>query len=79
MSGFLSIGQSNERLVRTAKALQEVHLRPLSGSGFSDDDLVIYISYSPKYKIRYRIVNDVPADMEYFIAESCGCLSRASP
>jgi hypothetical protein len=65
----------NDRLVRTAKELQEVHFRPLSGRGFSDDDdVVVYISYNPKYKIRYRIVNDVPADIEYFVAESCGRL-----
>lgn len=64
----------NDRLIRTAKELQQVHFKPLSGRGFSDDDLVVYISYNPKYKIRYRIVNDVPADIEYFVAESCGRL-----
>lgn len=64
----------NDRLVRAAKELQEVHFKPLSGRGFSDDDVVVYISYNPKYKIRYRIVNDVPADIEYFVAECCGRL-----
>jgi len=64
----------NDRLTRTAKELQEVHFGPLSGRGFSDDDLVVYISYNPKYKIRYRIVNDVSADIEYFVAECCGRL-----
>jgi len=64
----------NDRLVRTAKELQEVHFKPLSGRGFPDDDLVVYISYNPKYKIRFRIVNDVPADVEYFVAECCGRL-----
>ena len=63
----------NDRLVRTAKELQEVHFGPLSGRGFSDDDLVVYISYNPKYKIRYRIINDVPANIEYFVTKSCGC------
>jgi hypothetical protein len=64
----------NDRLIRTAKELQEVHFKPLSGRGFSDDDLVVYVSYNPKYKIRFRIVNDVPADIEYFVAECCGRL-----
>ncbi|MDQ1142687.1 hypothetical protein [Pedobacter agri] len=64
----------NDRLVRVAKELQEVHFKPLSGRGFSSDDLVVYISYNPKYKIRFRIVNDVPADIEYFVAECCGRL-----
>lgn len=64
----------NDRLNRTAKDLQKVHFKHLSGWGFSDDDLVVYISYNPKYKIRFRIVNDVPADIEYFVAECCGRL-----
>ena len=62
----------NDRLVRVARDLQELHFKPLSGRGFSADDLVVYISYNPKYKIRFRIVNDVPADFEYFVAECCG-------
>ena len=64
----------NDRLNKAAKELQDVHLKALSGGGFSSDDLVVYISYNPKYKIRYRIVNDVPADIEYFVAELCGRL-----
>lgn len=64
----------NERLKRAAKELAEVHLKALTGSGFSKDDLVIYISYNPKFKIRYRIVNDVPANVEYFVAACCGRL-----
>jgi hypothetical protein len=64
----------NDRLQRAAQALQDVHLKALSGRGFSSDDLVVYLSYNPKYKIRFRIVNDVPADIEYFVAELCGRL-----
>ena len=64
----------NDRLVRAARDLQEVHFKPLSGRGFSSDDLVVYISYNSKYKVRFRIVNDVPADIEYFVAECCGRL-----
>ncbi|SDD99332.1 hypothetical protein [Pedobacter soli] len=64
----------NDRLIRTAKDLQDNHFRTLTGWGFPNDDLVVYISYNPKYKIRFRIVNDVPADVEYFVAECCGRL-----
>ncbi|WP_426324355.1 hypothetical protein [Pedobacter sp. R-06] len=64
----------NDRLQRAASELQNVHLKSLSGRGFSTDDLVIYISYNPKYKIRFRIVNDVAADIEYMVAECCGRL-----
>jgi hypothetical protein len=64
----------NDRLQRAAKELRDNHLKSLSGRGFSDEDLVIYLSYNPKYKIRYRIVNDVPADIEYLVAECCGRL-----
>lgn len=64
----------NDRLQRAAKELQGSHLKALLGKGFPSDDLVVYISYNPKYKIRYRVVNDVPADIEYFVAETCGRL-----
>ena len=64
----------NERLAHAGKALQQQHLKSLYGRGFSTDDLVIYLSYNPKYKIRYCIVNDVPADIQYFVAELCGRL-----
>ena len=64
----------NDRLIRAAKDLQDVHFKPLTGRGVPGDDLVVYISYNPKYKIRFRIVNDVPADIEYFVAECCGRL-----
>ncbi|MGA9648877.1 MAG: hypothetical protein WBQ90_05010 [Pedobacter sp.] len=39
----------NERLERAAKELQQVHLKTLSGSGFSTDDLIVYLSYNPKF------------------------------
>lgn len=64
----------NDRLTRAAKDMKDVHLKSLSGRGFSSEDLVIYISYNSKYKIRYRIVNDVPVDIEFFVAELCGRL-----
>ncbi|CAH0278802.1 hypothetical protein SRABI27_03713 [Pedobacter sp. Bi27] len=64
----------NDRLERAAMELRNNHLKALYGRGFSCEDLVIYISYNSKYKIRYRIVNDVPADIEYFVAETCGRL-----
>ncbi|WP_443944108.1 hypothetical protein ACJVDH_14440 [Pedobacter sp. AW1-32] len=64
----------NDRLQRAARDLQNSHFALLSEDAQGDDDLVVYISYNPKYKIRYRIVNDVPADVEYFVAETCGRL-----
>jgi len=64
----------NDRLQKAANELRDKHLKSLSERGFSSDDLVVYISYNPKYKIRYRIVNDVPANVEYFVAETCGKL-----
>ncbi|WP_316736736.1 hypothetical protein [Pedobacter aquatilis] len=64
----------NDRLQKAATELKEVHLKTLSGKGFSSEDLIIYISYTMKFKIRYCIVNDVPADIEYFVASLCGRL-----
>jgi len=64
----------NSRLESAAKELQEKHLKALESRGIPSDDVVIYISYNPKYKIRFRIVNDVPADVEYIVAETCGKL-----
>jgi len=64
----------NDRLLKAADELERVHLKSLSGRGFQSDDLVIYLSYTPKYKIRFRVVNDVPPDIEYFVAECCGRL-----
>lgn len=62
----------NDHLIRLAVELQQINFKPLFGRGFSGDNLVVYISYTSKYKIGYRIVNDVPADIEYFVAKSCG-------
>ena len=64
----------NERLQRLAKELEQPHLKSLSGRGFFSDDLIIYIRYNPKYKIRYQVVNDVPADIDYFVNQVCGRL-----
>jgi len=64
----------NERLERAARELQQVHLKSLSGRGFSTDDLIVYLSFNPKFKIRFRLVNDVPSDVEYFVNELCGRL-----
>lgn len=49
----------NDRLKRIAVELRNVHLKSLSGRGFSCEDLVIYLSYNSKHKIKYRVVNDV--------------------
>lgn len=64
----------NERLGRAARDLEQVHLKSLQGKAFSADDLIVYISYGPKYKVRFRVVNDVPTDIEFFVNELCGRL-----
>lgn len=60
-----------ERLIRLANELQTIHLRPLSAMPPMDDDLVVYLSYSLKYNIRWRIANDVPNFIEKEVAEIC--------
>ncbi|PWS30289.1 hypothetical protein [Pedobacter paludis] len=64
----------NERLKKAATALQEESLKFLASVGKRDDDLVVYISYNPKYKIRWRVVNDVPKSVEEQVATVCGDL-----
>ena len=64
----------NERLERAAKELEQIHLKALSGRGFSTDDLIVYLSYNPKFKVRFRVVNDVSTDIEYFVSELCARL-----
>ena len=71
----LSLGKiMNERLRIAAADLQDIHLQHLQAIGQRSDDLVVYISYNPKYKIRWRVVNDVPEDVENFVAQTCGNL-----
>lgn len=64
----------NERLVRFAKELQDTHLKGLESVEPLFDDLVIYIGYNSKYSVRWKIVNDVPANIEYEVAEQCAKL-----
>ncbi|SDC14283.1 hypothetical protein SAMN04488024_101358 [Pedobacter soli] len=71
----LSLGKiMNERLKIAAADLQDIHLQPLHSLGQRSDDLVVYMSYNPKYKIRWRVVNDVPEDVEQFVGQVCGDL-----
>lgn len=64
----------NERLIRFAKELQEIHLRSLESAEPLFEDVVVYISYNSKYSIRWKIVNDVPGNIEAEVAEQCGRL-----
>jgi hypothetical protein len=64
----------NERLRVAAADLQDIHLQHLSAIGERKDDLVVYMSYNPKYTIRWRVVNDVPEEIENFVAQICGNL-----
>lgn len=63
-----------ERLIRLASELQQTHLKPIAQMPPMDDDLVVYISYSLKYNIRWRIANDVPSFVEKEVASICGKL-----
>lgn len=63
-----------DRLNRLATELQDVHLRSLSSLEPLTDDLVIYISYNPKYTVLWRIVNDVPMAIEKEVADRCAAL-----
>jgi hypothetical protein len=63
-----------ERLIKLASELQDVHLKPLAQMPPMDDDLVIYLSYTLKYNIRWRIANDVPSFVDREVAEICGKL-----
>lgn len=64
----------NERLTRFAKELQEVHLKGLESAEPLFEDVVVYISYNSKYSIRWKIVNDVPANIEAEVADQCAKL-----
>ena len=63
-----------ERLIRLAAELQETNLKPLAQMPPMDDDVVIYLSYTLKYNIRWRIANDVPSFVEKEVAQICGSL-----
>jgi len=64
----------NARLKKAAADLQNVHLSDLNSIGQRTDDVVVYISYNPKYTIRWRVVNDVPAEVENIVEDVCGKL-----
>ena len=71
----LSLGKiMNERIRVAADDLRDIHLQAMETVGQRSDDLVVYISYNPKYKIRWRIVNDVPEEVENFVGKVCGDL-----
>lgn len=63
-----------ERLIKLASELQEIHLKELVYMPPVDDDVVIYLSYTLKYSVRWRIVNDVPAFVEKEVAQVCANL-----
>ena len=61
-----------ERLIRLASELQEIHLKSLAQMPPMDDDVVIYLSYTLKYNIRWSIANDIPGFIEKEVATICG-------
>lgn len=64
-----------ERLIRLAAELQDTHLKQFATLKPLSEDVVIYISYNPKYTIRWRIVNDVPSFVEAEVAKTCALLN----
>lgn len=71
----LSLGKiMNERLKNAAEDLQNIHLKPLFTMGQRNDDVVVYLSYNAKYKIRWWVVNDVAPEVEKFVADTCANL-----
>jgi hypothetical protein len=64
----------NNRLQTAAKELQEFHLTSLHERRSTADCLMIHLSYNQKYKVRYSIIGEVPADIEYLVAERCNRL-----
>lgn len=62
----------NEKLKAAASDMQNIYLLPLENVGQRSDDLVVYLSYNPKYKIRWRVVNDVSREVEVFVSTACG-------
>lgn len=63
-----------ERLIRLAAELQDVHLKSLTTMEPLTEDVVVYISYNPKFTVRWRIVNDVPSVIEKEVANYCAAL-----
>lgn len=65
----------SERLKRLSEELQTIHLKDLEFVEPFLADVVIYLSYNPKYTIRWRIVNDVPKEVEVMVADVCAGLN----
>ncbi len=62
------------RLKRLSEELQAIHLKDLEFVEPFLADVVIYLSYNPKYTVRWRIVNDVPKEVELSVADVCARL-----
>jgi hypothetical protein len=60
-----------KRLERLAHELQIVELKALETMEPLYGDVVIYISYTTTYNVRWRIVNDVQGDAELEVAKHC--------
>ena len=63
----------NERLVGLARDLQTYLLKEFK-SDKQREDLIIYLSYNSKYTVRWKIVNDVPEDVQEKANRICGNL-----
>ncbi|RYG20029.1 MAG: hypothetical protein EOO07_05665 [Chitinophagaceae bacterium] len=63
------------RLQRLSEELQTIHLKDLEFVEPFLADVVIYLSYNPKYTVRWRIANDVPKEIEIVVGNVCARLN----
>ncbi|MES2826991.1 MAG: hypothetical protein V4687_02505 [Bacteroidota bacterium] len=63
----------DERLSRLAAEMQST-LADKIGDNQECDDLVVWLSYSSSYAVKWKIVNDVPANIEAVVANLCAKL-----
>lgn len=64
----------NNRLLRVATELQDIHLTALKEIRAQVSEIEIHISYNSKYKIRYHIISPVSPGIAHYVAERCGRL-----
>ena len=60
----------DNRLDQFASEMQS-ELRTLLEGEQDCEDLVVWISYTPNYAVRWKIVNDVPSQIEKVVYDLC--------
>lgn len=62
----------SERLIRMAADLQAYLHKTFTNEKY--EDVVIYMSYTTKYAVQWKIVNDVPRQIQAEVAKCCNNL-----